>query len=114
QVARTMRSRRATILPVCDQRGDLCGVIDYRDIGVRCLAEGGSVATARTLTRDTPFTLGIDDPVDGIAQRMTEHRAWLIPVIDGRRLAGVIHYADLLSAGENAGAATPARVRISA
>lgn len=114
QVARTMRSRRATILPVCDQRGDLCGVIDYRDIGVRCLAEGGSVATARTLTRDTPFTLGIDDPVDGIARRMTEHRAWLIPVLDGRRLAGVIHYADLLSAGENAGAATPARVRISA
>jgi CBS domain-containing protein len=114
QVARTMRSRRATILPVCDERGDLCGVIDYRDIGVRCLAEGGSVATARTLTRDTPFTLGIDDPVDGIAQRMTEHRAWLIPVIDGRRLAGVIHYADLLSAGENAGAATPARVRIAA
>jgi hypothetical protein len=114
QVARTMRSRRATILPVCDQRGDLCGVIDYRDIGVRCLAEGGSVATARTLTRDTPFTLGIDDPVDGIARRMTEHRAWLIPVLDGRRLAGVIHYADLLSAGENAGAATPARVRIAA
>ena len=49
------------------------------------------------MTRDTPFTIGIDDPVDGIAQRMAEQKAWLLPVLDGRRLVGVIHYADMIT-----------------
>ncbi|HEY5148449.1 MAG TPA: flippase-like domain-containing protein, partial [Mycobacterium sp.] len=106
-VARTMRTLQASTLPVCDEHGDLCGIIDYRDIGLRCLSEGGSAATARSLTRDTPFTIGIDDPVDGIAQRMAEQKAWLLPVLDGRRLVGVIHYADMLTHTTATGAMTP-------
>lgn len=109
QVARTMRNRQASILPVCDDHGDLCGVINYRDIGVRCLAVGGSAATARTLTRDTLFTVGVDDPVDGIARRMAEQKAWLIPVLHGRRLVGVIHYAHLLAEADPS-AMTPTRM----
>ena len=99
KVARTMRTLQATAVPVCDEHGELRGIVDYRDIGVRCLAGGESAATARTLTRDTPFTVGINDPVTGIAQRMAEHKAWLLPVLDGRRLVGVIHYADILTGG---------------
>ena len=109
QVARTMRTLQASTLPVCDDHGELCGIIDYRDIGLRCLSESGSVATARSLTRDTPFTIGIDDPVDGIAQRMAENKAWLLPVLDGRRLVGVIHYADIIGQ-VRAHAKTPNRV----
>lgn len=97
QAARTMRTLQASTLPVCDEHGHLSGIIDYRDIGLRCLSKGGSAATARSLTHDTPFTIGIDDPVDGIAQRMAEQKAWLLPVLDGRRLVGVIHYADIIT-----------------
>src|SRR5664279_4870007 len=66
-----------------------------------------SPGTARSLTRDTPFTIGIDDPVDGIAQRMAEQKAGLLPVLDGRRLVGVIHYADMLTHTTATGAMTP-------
>ena len=97
QVARTMRTLQASSLPVCDEHGEFSGIIDYGEIGLRCLSKGGSAATARSLTHDTPFTIGIDDPVDGIAQRMAEQKAWLLPVLDGRRLVGVIHYADIIT-----------------
>ena len=97
QVARRMRTLEASTLPVCDEHDELSGIIDYREIGLRCLSKGGSAATARSLTHDTPFTIGIDDPVDGIAQRMAEQKAWLLPVLDGRRLVGVIHYADIIT-----------------
>ena len=34
----------------------------------------------------------MNDPVDHVWERMAEQRMWLLPVLDGRRLVGVIHY----------------------
>jgi CBS-domain-containing membrane protein len=38
-------------------------------------------------------TIGVADPVDHVWDLMAEQRMWLLPVLDGRRLVGVIHYA---------------------
>jgi len=97
RVARNMRRFQASAVPVCDEHGELRGIIDYRDIGLRCLAAGGSAATAASLAQEPAVTIGLDDPVEDVAQLMAQRRAWLAPVLDGRRLIGVIHYADIVS-----------------
>ena len=38
------------------------------------------------------MTIGVNDPVDHVWERMAEQRMWLLPVLDGRRLVGVIQY----------------------
>ena len=39
------------------------------------------------------MTIGVDEPVDNVPDLMAQRRMWLPPVLDGRRLVGVIHYA---------------------
>ena len=52
-----------------------------------------TAATASSLAREPAVTIGVDDPVDHVSDLMAERRMWLLPVLDGRRLVGVIHYA---------------------
>ena len=48
------------------------------------------------------MTIGVNDPVDPVRELMAEQRIWLLPVLNGRRLVGVIHYT------HQAAAETPA------
>ncbi len=107
RVAKTMRRLQVSTVPVCDEHGELRGIIDYRDIGLRCLSTGGSPATAASLAQDPLVIVGPETPVDDVARLMTEQRVWLVPVLDGRRLMGVIHYADIVTGGS-----PPQRARV--
>lgn len=91
EVARRMRNLLVAFLPVCYQHGDLQGVIALRD-----LKQGGDPArvTASSLAQLPPITIGVDDPIGHVvSDLMAAHRMWLLPVLDGPRLVGVIHYA---------------------
>jgi len=107
RVARTMRRLRASTVPVCDEDGGLRGIIDYRDIGLRCLSGGGSDATAASLAQDPLVTAGPDDRIEDLAGLMAERRAWLAPVLDGRLLIGVVHYADIVTGSAEAAVGGP-------
>ena len=93
EVASRMRSLLVAFLPVCDPDGALRGIIALRDL--HRVVRGGvcTAATASSLTREPAATIGVDDPVDHVPDLMAEWRMWLLPVLDGRRLVGVIHYA---------------------
>ena len=92
EVAGIMRSLLVAFLPVCDEHGDLQGIIALRDLH-RVLRPGHpSTATASSLAQEPPATIGVNDPVDHVWERMAEQRMWLLPVLDGRRLVGVIQY----------------------
>ena len=92
RVATRMWDLRVSSLPVCDEQGDLRGVISYRDIHRRVLADGGdlSTATAASLTRDPWATIGVDDPFDTTWSQDSARHAGLLPVLDGQHLVGVI------------------------
>jgi len=93
EVASRMRSLLVAFLPVCDPDGALRGIIALRDLH-RAVRGGVTVAaTAASLTREPAVTTGVDDPVDQVPDLMARRRMWLLPVLDGRRLVGVIHYA---------------------
>ena len=94
EVAMRMRSLLVAFLPVCDEDGYLCGIVGYRDIGAQARSARGEMAsvTAASLVEKAPITIGVDDPVEDVTRMMAEQRVWLLPVVDGQRLVGVIHY----------------------
>ncbi len=92
EVAYTMRSLLVAFLPVCDREGDLQGIIALGDLaGVFRGADSAGV-TASTLA-EPAVTIGVGDPVDHVSELMAGQRIWLLPVVDGHHLVGVIHYA---------------------
>jgi len=92
EVAYTMRSLLVAFLPVCDQSGDLQGIIALGALSrvVRGADPAGVTASAFA---EPAVTIGLDDPVDHVSELMARQRMWLLPVLDGRHLVGVIHYA---------------------
>ena len=98
EVVLRMRSLMVASLPVCNPEGDLFGMINYGDIGSRNgITDGAlSTTTAGSLAEKPTVTINVDAPVDeGILQLMGSKQVWMVPVLDGRRLVGVIHYSDL-------------------
>ena len=98
EVVHRMRSLMVASLPVCDPEGVLFGMINYGDIGSRnSITDGAlSTTTAGSLAEKPTVTIDVDAPVDkGILQLMGSKQVWMVPVLDGKRLVGVIHYSDL-------------------
>jgi CBS domain-containing protein len=91
EVAGRMRSLLVAFLPVCDQNGDLHGIISLRDVHRALRGRNPTQTTAASLAQAPPVTIGVDDPVDHVWDLMAEQKMWLLPVLDGRQLVGVIH-----------------------
>ena len=93
EVAGRMRTLLVAFLPVCDQHGDLQGIIALRDLQRAVRGGDPTDATAFSLAQEPAVTIRVDDPVGHVWDLMAAQRMWLLPVLDGRRLVGVIHYA---------------------
>lgn len=93
EVASVMRSLLVAFLPVCDTSGDLLGMIALEDLPCAVRGDRSAAVTAAALARESAVVIRVDDPVDRVWDLMAEHGMWLLPVLDGRRLAGVIRYA---------------------
>ena len=87
-----MRRLLVSFQPVCDPDGDLQGIIALRDLSRAVRGEDPTGATASSLARQPAVTIGVNEPVDHVWDLMAERRTWLLPVLDGRRLVGVIPY----------------------
>jgi CBS domain-containing protein len=77
---------------------ELVGIISERDI-VRAVAEGLApevTGVKECMTRD-PITARPDMPADAAALIMVERDVRHLPVVDGRRLVGMISARDLLT-----------------
>lgn len=97
QAARKMRDLDVGALPICGEDDRLKGMVTDRDIVIRCLAEDrdpGSV-TAGSLAEGKPVTVGADDPLEEVLATMAEYQVRRLPVIDGRRLVGIISESDI-------------------
>ena len=100
-VARVMRTRLVASLPVCDENGDLHGMIALRDVAARLAAaiDPASAGTAACIATPPRLTLQADDPVDDELHRsMARLRLWIVPVLQGRRLIGVVPYSTVPTA----------------
>jgi CBS domain-containing protein len=86
-------------MPICGEDDRLKGMITDRDIVVKVLAQGKDPASVRTgeigAGDGKTVTIGADDTVEEALRTMVDHQVRRLPVIDGKRLVGIISQADV-------------------
>jgi len=86
-------------MPICGEDDRLKGMITDRDIVVKVLAQGKDPASTKAgevgAGDGKTITIGADDSVEQTLRTMIEHKVRRLPVIDGKRLVGIISQADV-------------------
>ncbi|GAA1218848.1 MULTISPECIES: CBS domain-containing protein [Streptomyces] len=97
RAAQLMRQLNVGALPISDENERLCGILTDRDIVVGCVAMGHdpSKITAGDLAQGTPRWIDSGADVDEVLQEMKGHQIRRLPVIEDKRLVGMISEADL-------------------
>ena len=97
--ARKLAELDVGALPICGEDDRLKGMLTDRDIVVKALAKGkdpGSTRAGELGQGDAKtVTIGADDSIDEALHTMIDHKVRRLPVIDGRRLVGIISQADI-------------------
>lgn len=99
RAAQLMREHNVGALPV-SANGDsdrMVGIITDRDIVVGCVAKGHDPAkvTAGDLAQGTPRWIEAEADVDVVLEEMQTHRIRRLPVVENKKLVGMISEADL-------------------
>jgi CBS domain-containing protein len=97
KAAQMMRDLQVGALPICGTDNRLAGIITDRDIVLRCVAEGADprMVTARELAQGTPVWVEADADEDEVLQTMEQHKIRRLPVMENRKLVGMISEADI-------------------
>lgn len=97
RAAQVMRELNVGALPISDENERLCGILTDRDIVVGCVAMGHdpSAVTAGDMAKGTPRWIDAEADVSEVLHEMEEHRIRRLPVIQNKRLVGMISEADL-------------------
>jgi CBS domain-containing protein len=86
-------------MPICGEDDRLKGMLTDRDIVVKVLAKGKDPASTRAGELGQgdaqTVTIGADDSIDEALRTMIDHKVRRLPVIDGRRLVGIVSQADV-------------------
>ncbi|MEV5609208.1 CBS domain-containing protein [Streptomyces sp. NPDC052225] len=97
RAAQLMRELNVGALPISDENERLCGILTDRDIVVGCVAMGHDPAkvTAGEMAKGTPRWIDAGADVDAVLHEMQDHQIRRLPVIENKRLVGMISEADL-------------------
>lgn len=97
RAAQLMRELDVSALPISDANERLCGILTDRDIVVGCVAMGHdpSRVTAGEMAQGTPRWIDAGADVGEVLREMQGHRIRRLPVIENKRLVGMITEADL-------------------
>ncbi|MGW1495445.1 CBS domain-containing protein [Streptomyces sp. NPDC002402] len=97
RAAQLMRQLNVGALPIADNNERLCGILTDRDIVVGCVAMGHdpSQVTAGDMAKGTPRWIDAGSDVGEVLQEMQGHQIRRLPVIENKRLVGMISEADL-------------------
>ena len=81
-------------------KGELVGMLTFREIILTLQKQGGVVGTTlvRTVMDDHPLTCTPNTDVNEVRRMMLERHARYLPVMDGKMLSGVISFFDVAKA----------------
>jgi CBS domain-containing protein len=95
--AKALADKNVGAMPICGEDERLKGMLTDRDIVVKVIAQGKDPSSTKVseLAEGKPVTIGADDSIDEALSTMAEHKVRRLPVIDGRKLVGIISQADI-------------------
>lgn len=104
EAAQMMRDLDVGSLPICGENDRLLGMLTDRDIVVTAVADGldPSKVPVRALAKGTPICVDAQAPVEDVMQTMANHQIRRVPVIEDRRLVGIISQGDIARVAPNA------------
>ncbi|MCP2290167.1 CBS domain-containing protein [Nocardia amikacinitolerans] len=96
RAAEMMRNMDVGALPICEN-DRLVGMVTDRDIVVRCIAEGHDPSRVRAgdLAKGTPHWVDADAELQQVLDIMEQNQIKRLPVMENKRLIGMISEADL-------------------
>jgi CBS domain-containing protein len=99
QAVATMAERDIGSLVVMD-RGELAGILTFREVIQAVVANGGTVAgtVVRSVMDDAPLTCTPETEIDEVRRMMLGRHARYMPVMTERTLMGVISFYDVAKA----------------
>jgi CBS domain-containing protein len=95
--ARIMARHNVGALPVRAADGSLCGIVTDRDMVLRCMAlerTPQQTAVSRVMTGRV-VTVAPTASLSQAADRMAREQVRRLPVVEGRRLVGMVTLSDL-------------------
>ncbi len=94
--AKKMKELDVGALPICGDDDRLKGMLTDRDIAL-AVAEGKDPSTkaGEWASADEPVTIGADDDVDQAIDTMKQYKVRRLPVIDEKRLVGIVTQGDV-------------------
>ncbi|WP_299530759.1 CBS domain-containing protein [uncultured Streptomyces sp.] len=99
RAAQLMRDHQVGALPISadGEQDRMVGILTDRDIVVGCVAAGHdpSKVTAGEFAHGTPRWIDADAGVDQVLNEMQTHRIRRLPVVENKKLIGMISEADL-------------------
>jgi CBS domain-containing protein len=97
--ARKLKDLDVGSLPICGEDDRLKGMLTDRDIVVKVLAEGKDPSSTKAgelgQGDGQTVTIGADDSINEALRTMIDHKVRRLPVIDGRKLVGIVSQADV-------------------
>ncbi|MFN2204089.1 MAG: CBS domain-containing protein [Caldilineaceae bacterium] len=80
--------------------GEVVGIISERDVARKVVVNGGSPADTRVeeIMTKRVYTASLDETAEECLAVMTEMRIRHLPVVEGRRVVGVVSIGDLVKA----------------
>src|SRR3954452_6468671 len=86
-------------MPICGEDDRLKGMLTDRDIVVKVLANDKDPADVKAgelgVGDGKTVTIGADDSIDEALRTMIDHKVRRLPLIDERKLVGIISQADI-------------------
>ncbi|MGW3868763.1 CBS domain-containing protein [Streptomyces sp. NPDC005055] len=99
RAAQLMREHNVGALPISasGEQDRMIGILTDRDIVLDCVAAGHdpSKVTAGDLAQGTPRWIDADAGVDQVLEEMQSNRIRRLPVVENKKLIGMISEADL-------------------
>ena len=95
--ARMLEHYNIGMLPVCDGRGQVCGLVTDRDLVTRCIASGRNPAATPVRDVMTRNVISAREDMDAAvaAHLMGREQIRRLPVIENGKLCGMVSLGDL-------------------
>ena len=95
--ARMLEHYNVGALPVCDGRGQLCGLVTDRDLVTRCVAAGRNPAATPVREVMTRQVVSAREDMDAAvaAHLMGREQVRRLPVVENGKLCGMVSLGDL-------------------
>jgi CBS domain-containing protein len=99
EAAKQLADLEVGSMPICGEDDRLKGMLTDRDIVVKVLAQGKDPSSVKAgelgVGDGKTVTIGADDSIDEALRTMVDHKVRRLPVIDDRKLVGIISQADV-------------------